>query len=250
MIKSNSQICCYHGRVAPSKAYSYYQLRKLSGTRNNLITGPWVHPVCVREREVGGGRHPSPAPTSSRRPSVAAPPASPLSETCLWLPSGLAPTSSCRACSRNMFTRNILGGLEGSKRPGLVANRATLPQKWPPPLRNVADSCELTATTQASRRVASVGTCAYQQLPCLLTRRHKIVSLLITVTNRNDTVCLKTAKLSLTRCDVGAKKRLDGVNGMLRVQDRENSSRERPRGFRRDRENGLRPRAAARGLSG
>jgi len=28
--------------------------------------------------------------------------------------------------------------------PCLVANRATPPQKWPPPPRNVADSCELT----------------------------------------------------------------------------------------------------------
>ena len=30
----------------------------------------------------------------------------------------------------------------------IVANRATLPQKWPPPPRNVADSCELTASTK------------------------------------------------------------------------------------------------------
>jgi len=38
-------------------------------------------------------------------------------------------------------------GLERCRRPCLVANRATLPQKWPQPPRNVADSCELTATT-------------------------------------------------------------------------------------------------------
>ena len=30
----------------------------------------------------------------------------------------------------------------------LVASRATLPQKWPPPLRNVADSCEFTLISQ------------------------------------------------------------------------------------------------------
>ena len=38
--------------------------------------------------------------------------------------------------------------LKESRRPSLVANRATVPQKWPPPSRNVADSCELTATTK------------------------------------------------------------------------------------------------------
>ena len=34
-------------------------------------------------------------------------------------------------------------GLENSRRRCLVANRATLPQKWPPPPRDVAYSCEL-----------------------------------------------------------------------------------------------------------
>ena len=34
------------------------------------------------------------------------------------------------------------------RRPWFVANRATLPQKWPPPPRNVADSCELTEMTK------------------------------------------------------------------------------------------------------
>jgi len=39
--------------------------------------------------------------------------------------------------------------LAGScRRPCLVANRATLPQKWPPPPRNMAYSCEWTATTK------------------------------------------------------------------------------------------------------
>jgi len=37
---------------------------------------------------------------------------------------------------------------ERCRRPWLVANWATLPQKWPPPPRNVADSCELTAMTK------------------------------------------------------------------------------------------------------
>ena len=45
VIKSNSQIYCYHGRVALSKAYNCYQLRGLSGTRNNLVPGPCVHPM-------------------------------------------------------------------------------------------------------------------------------------------------------------------------------------------------------------
>ena len=35
-----------------------------------------------------------------------------------------------------------------SRRPCLVANRVTLPQKWPPPAQNVADSCELTETNK------------------------------------------------------------------------------------------------------
>ena len=34
-----------------------------------------------------------------------------------------------------------------SRRPCLAANWAALPQKWPSPPRNVADSCELTTTT-------------------------------------------------------------------------------------------------------
>ena len=34
-----------------------------------------------------------------------------------------------------------------TKRRCLVADRATLPQKWPPSPRNVVDSCELTETT-------------------------------------------------------------------------------------------------------
>ena len=39
----NSQIYCYHGRVALSKAYHYYQRRGLSKTQNNLVPGPCVH---------------------------------------------------------------------------------------------------------------------------------------------------------------------------------------------------------------
>ena len=53
----------------------------------------------------------------------------------------------CRRC--NQFTQ--IGHsirLEKSRRPCLVANQATLPQKWPPPTRNLADSCELTAPTK------------------------------------------------------------------------------------------------------
>ena len=34
-----------------------------------------------------------------------------------------------------------------SRRSCLVAKQATLPQKWPPPSQNLADSCELTGTT-------------------------------------------------------------------------------------------------------
>ena len=42
----------------------------------------------------------------------------------------------------------LLPGLGPEKwtRHCLVANRATLPQKWPPPPWNVADSCELVVT--------------------------------------------------------------------------------------------------------
>ena len=39
-------------------------------------------------------------------------------------------------------------GLERCRRPCLVANRATLPQKWPPSPRNVADWCEVAAMTE------------------------------------------------------------------------------------------------------
>ena len=42
--------------------------------------------------------------------------------------------------------------MDRCRRPWLVANRATLPQKWPPTPRNVADSCELTATTRGQLR--------------------------------------------------------------------------------------------------
>ena len=37
-----------------------------------------------------------------------------------------------------------------SRRPCLVAYQATLSQKWPPPPRNVADSCELSETTETT----------------------------------------------------------------------------------------------------
>ena len=33
----------------------------------------------------------------------------------------------------------------------LVANRTTPPQKWPPPTRNAADSCDLTAATKPTQ---------------------------------------------------------------------------------------------------
>ena len=42
----------------------------------------------------------------------------------------------------------VVGLAEKCKIHCFVADRATLPQKWPPPSRNVDDSCELTATTQ------------------------------------------------------------------------------------------------------
>ena len=47
-----------------------------------------------------------------------------------------------------------------SRRPWLVAIQATLPQKWPPPLWNVADSCEVTETKHR------LGGSAAQQVPC------------------------------------------------------------------------------------
>ena len=42
-------------------------------------------------------------------------------------------------------------GLEKSSRPCRVANRATLPKKWLPPPRNVADSCKLTCPRTCPR---------------------------------------------------------------------------------------------------
>ena len=42
-----------------------------------------------------------------------------------------------------------------SGRPWLVANRATLPQKWPPPPWNVAGPCELTEMSLGGRRRGS-----------------------------------------------------------------------------------------------
>ena len=51
---------------------------------------------------------------------------------------------------------------EKYRRPCLVANRATFPQKWPTPSRNVVDSCEITATTEEMssrhRKIASNST--------------------------------------------------------------------------------------------
>ena len=41
--------------------------------------------------------------------------------------------------------------MERWRRPCLVANGATLPKKWPPPQRNVPDSCELTETTKTTQ---------------------------------------------------------------------------------------------------
>jgi len=38
--------------------------------------------------------------------------------------------------------------VESCRRPWLVADRATLPQKWPPLPRNVADPCKRTAPTK------------------------------------------------------------------------------------------------------
>ena len=38
-----------------------------------------------------------------------------------------------------------------SRKSWLVANRATLPPKWPPPPKNVADSCERTETTKRTQ---------------------------------------------------------------------------------------------------
>jgi hypothetical protein len=58
------------------------------------------------------------------------------------------------------------GGLERSRRPCLVGNRATLPPEWPSSPQNVADSCEVTATTKPlgsgcsnSRGVAAPWSC-------------------------------------------------------------------------------------------
>jgi len=63
---------------------------------------------------------------------------------------------SRKACS----DRALVGKPAGtSTRPWLVANQATLTQKWPPPPRNVADSCELTEMTKAMQPPISVDEC-------------------------------------------------------------------------------------------
>ena len=43
---------------------------------------------------------------------------------------------------------SVATGMVHVVRPCLVASRASLPQDWPPHPRNVADSCELTVTTE------------------------------------------------------------------------------------------------------
>ena len=52
---------------------------------------------------------------------------------------------SARRCERNAKHHH---GVERWRRRCLLANRVTLPQKWPPPPRNVAHSCELTEMTK------------------------------------------------------------------------------------------------------
>ena len=42
-------------------------------------------------------------------------------------------------------------GVESCRRPWLVANRVSHPQKWPPPPQNVDDSCELTEKTKPTQ---------------------------------------------------------------------------------------------------
>ena len=60
-------------------------------------------------------------------------------------------------------------GLKTSRRPCLVANRATLPQKWPTFPRNVADSCELTDTAEQHQGLKNVVRKVSQNPTCLWT---------------------------------------------------------------------------------
>ena len=55
------------------------------------------------------------------------------------------------------YTPMVVGrrrdGGESCLRPWLVANRGTVPQKWPPPPRNVAEECELTFNTKPRQSI-------------------------------------------------------------------------------------------------
>ena len=62
--------------------------------------------------------------------------------------------------------------MERCRRPCPVANRATLPQKWPPPPRNVADSCELTATTTGDLKEKYYKGITYSELPTNASTTH------------------------------------------------------------------------------
>ena len=55
--------------------------------------------------------------------------------------------------------------VEGPRKTCLVANRATLPQKWPPPPENVVDSCELTATNAGGRAAEGGGAARADRAP-------------------------------------------------------------------------------------
>ena len=64
---------------------------------------------------------------------------------------------SSAGVSRTWTLPALRQGLETSRRSCLVADRATLPQMWPPPPQSVADSCEVTATTEQTELSVSRG---------------------------------------------------------------------------------------------
>ena len=69
-----------------------------------------------------------------------------MSEVPLYLSHLVARLALLIVVGAFILTRQHVACAERCTRLRLVANRATLPQKWPPSPRNVADSCELIET--------------------------------------------------------------------------------------------------------
>ena len=82
--------------------------------------------------------------------------------------SGFRVKDKCRGGTSARYCFAKATGLNLIRRPCLVANRATLPQKWPPNPKNLAVSCELTEPTKPTQpsifrgRAVHAGVCRRQ----------------------------------------------------------------------------------------